>query len=195
MYPDGFVSFFQPPGRCRPNPSSSRMVSIPIGPQSGVDISALDQLVWNYLQHALAPTTQWSYASAQHQYLMFCQANDLCPVAALAAYLASRGLPLVPFSNFLMGNFWHIRGALQKVGVDAPKFAGHSFWIGAATTVSAMRVENSLIKTLGHWKSSSYLLYVCIPREKLASMSCTLARQVWTPPMCVWLALSLRFYQ
>jgi len=73
------------------------MASILIGTQTGVDISALDQLVRNYLQHTLDPTTQRSYASAQHQYLTFCQANDLCPVAALAAYLASRGVTLAPF--------------------------------------------------------------------------------------------------
>jgi len=72
----------------------------------------------------------------------------------------------------------HLRGVLQKVGVDASKFAGHSFRIGAATTASAMGVEDSLIKTLGLWKSSAYLLYVHIPQEKLASMSCTVARQV-----------------
>jgi len=80
------------------------------------------------------------------------------------------------------------------VGVDASKFVGHSFRIGAATTASAMGVEDSLIKTLGLWKSSAYLLYVRIPQEKLASMSCSLARQVWTPPLRAWLASSLRSY-
>ena len=30
--------------------------------------------------------------------------NDLCPVAAMAVYLASRAVSLAPFSNFLMGN-------------------------------------------------------------------------------------------
>ena len=96
-----------------------------------------------------------------------------------------QGGALGPFFQFSNGEpltrellVKHLQGALQKAGVDASKLVGHSFRIGAATTASAMEVEDSLIKTLGRWKSSAYLLYVHIPQEKLASMSCTLARQV-----------------
>ena len=64
-----------------------------------------------------------------------------------------------------------VRAALKEAGLDPSKFAGHGFRIGAATTAAARGVEDSLIKTLGRWESSAYLLYVRIPRERLAGIS------------------------
>ena len=68
------------------------------------------------------------------------------------------------------------RDKLTAAGVDASHYSGHSFRIGAATTASAYGVEDSLIQTLGRWKSAAYLLYVHVPREKLASLSTVLAK-------------------
>ena len=51
------------------------------------------------------------------------------------------------------------------------KYSGHSFRIGAATTAASVGVEDSLIKTLGRWESSAYLLYVRVPRDRLALVS------------------------
>lgn len=96
--------------------------------------------------------------------------NELCPVAAMAAYLASRGDAPSPFFQFNNGEpltrellVKHLREALTNAGIDASKFSGHSFRNGAASTAAALGVEESLIKTLGRWKSSAYLLYVRIP--------------------------------
>ena len=68
-----------------------------------------------------------------------------------------------------------VREALSEVGFDPLKFAGHSFRIGAASTAASRGVEDSLIKTLGRWQSSAFLLYVHIPRERLAGLSTILA--------------------
>ena len=111
--------------------------------------------------------------------------NQLCPVAALAAYLAIRGSQPGPFFQFRDGHplsrerfVTKVRGALTEAGLDASKFAGHSFRIGAATTAAARGVEDSLIKTLSsRWESSAYLLYVRIPRERLAGLATVLATQ------------------
>ena len=110
--------------------------------------------------------------------------NQLCPVAALAAYLAIRGSQSGPFFQFRDGHplsrerfVTKVREALTEAGLDASKFAGHSFRIGAATTAAARGVEDSLIKTLGRWESSAYLLYVRIPRERLAGLSTVLSSQ------------------
>ena len=56
--------------------------------------------------------------------------------------------------------------ALMALGyTNSGQFSWHSFQVGAATTVAAMKVEESIIKTLGRRKSAAYLLYVLIPRE------------------------------
>ena len=57
-----------------------------------------------------------------------------------------------------------VREALSEAGFDPLKFAGHSFFrIGAVSTAASRGVEDSLIKTLGRWRSLAYLLYVRIP--------------------------------
>jgi hypothetical protein len=65
---------------------------------------------------------------------------------------------------------------LTAAGVDSTGYSGHSFRIGAATTASAYGVEDSLIQTLGCWKSAAYLLYVRVPRERHANLSTVLAK-------------------
>ena len=108
--------------------------------------------------------------------------NRLCPVAAISAYLAVRGSSPGPFFTFKEGTplsrelfVARVRSALTVAGIQASQFAGHSFRIGAASTAAARGVEDSLIKTLGRWRSSAYLLYVRIPRERLADLSRVLA--------------------
>ena len=104
--------------------------------------------------------------------------NDLCPVAALSAYLAVRGRDPGPFFRFVSGVpltrealVRHLRSALSQFDLDTSQYSGHSFRIGAATTAAAVGLEDSLIKTLGRWQSSAYQLYVRLPRERLASVS------------------------
>ncbi len=104
--------------------------------------------------------------------------NDLCPVGAVSAYLAVRGNSPGPFFTFASGSplsrealVERVRAALAPSGVDASVYSGHSFRIGAATIAALVGVEDSMIKTLGRWQSSAYLLYVRIPREQLAVVS------------------------
>ncbi len=110
--------------------------------------------------------------------------NRLCPVAALVAYLAIRGQTPGPLFRFAAGSFLtrdafvrEVRKALTEADLKCSSYAGHSFRIGAATTAAAAGVEDSVIKTLGRWESSSYKLYVRLPREQLASISHKLASQ------------------
>ena len=108
--------------------------------------------------------------------------TELCPVVALAAYLALRGAATGPFFQFKSGQplsrdrfVAKVTEALQLAGLDPASYAGHSFRIGAASTAAVCGVEDSLIKTLGKWQSSAYLSYIRVPRERLAQLSKTLA--------------------
>lgn len=110
--------------------------------------------------------------------------DDLCPVSAVLAYLAARqgdpgalfrfqdGRLLTPtrFTN-------RVREALEALGLHSTHYAGHSFRIGAATTAAERGLEDSLIKALGRWESTAYLVYVRTPRERLAAVSKLLSRQ------------------
>ena len=98
--------------------------------------------------------------------------NRLCPVAAITAYMALRGRMEGPFFKFANGETLsrerlvrRVREALELAGIDARKYSGHSFRIGAATTAASVGLEDSLIKTLGRWESTAYQRYVRFSRD------------------------------
>ena len=108
----------------------------------------------------------------------YCQ---ICPVSAILKYLVERGSTPGPLFTFRDGKFLTrerfvlaVREALATAGVDTSKYAGHSFRIGAATTAAKRGIQDSLIKTMGRWESSAYLLYIRTPRDTICSVAKTL---------------------
>ena len=108
--------------------------------------------------------------------------NDLCPVTAVLAYMVKRGSGPGPFFRFTSGASLtraklviEVKKALAAAGVDCSAYSGHSFRIGSATTAANCGVSDAVIKMLGRWKSSAYLLYIKTPKEQLASYSRCLA--------------------
>ena len=104
--------------------------------------------------------------------------NKLCPVAAMLSYMAKRGSEegmlfyyedrkLLTRDRFVAS----VREALTIAGVDCKSYAGHSFRIGAATTVGKCGLPPATIQTLGRWESAAYLLYIRMSREELAGVS------------------------
>ena len=112
-----------------------------------------------------------------------CTHDELCPVAALLAYLAIRGDSAGPLFRFGDGRpltrsafRTRVKAALQLLGLPAARYACHSFRAGATTTAAAAGIEDSLIKTMGRWESSAYLLYIRIPRAELQGVAAVLSR-------------------
>jgi len=104
--------------------------------------------------------------------------SDLSPVMALLNYLVLRGQDGGPLFRLSDGRpltrqrlVEAVRQALDEAGLDSSKYCGHSFRIGAATAAAERGMEDSIIKTLGRWRSLAYLEYVRIPREQLAQYS------------------------
>ena len=48
--------------------------------------------------------------------------------------------------------------AFSAGGIDASAYAGHSFQTGVVTTAAACGLPESLIKMLGRWESTAYML-------------------------------------
>ena len=109
---------------------------------------------------------------------------SVCPVAAILDYRVRRGSHPGPFFIFSDGRFLtraclvsRLKVALVTAGVGDMKYSGHNLRIGAATTVAACGVQDSLIKTLGRWESAAYMPYVRTPRETLYNVSRMLVEQ------------------
>ena len=68
-----------------------------------------------------------------------------------------------------------VRGAFTTLGVASDDYAGHSFWIGAATAASMAGLEDSVIQSLGRWNSADFCRYIRTPREQLIGYSRALA--------------------
>ena len=106
--------------------------------------------------------------------------SRICPVAAVLSYLVKRGPTPGPLFMFDDGRYLTrdrfvraVREALTATGVDALKYAGHSFRIGAATTAANCGVQDSLIRTMGRWESSAYMLYIRTPRDRICAVAAT----------------------
>ena len=104
--------------------------------------------------------------------------NELCPVAAILAYVASRGDDSGFLFKFEDGHLLtkdrfisHMRLALSDAGIDSSSYSRHSFRIGATTTAGRKGVSSEKIKTLGRWESAAYLLYMRLSREEWSSIS------------------------
>ena len=64
-----------------------------------------------------------------------------------------------------------VHQALAADGLDVSHFSGHSFRIGAATTTAQVGIPDSVIQSLGHWKSSAFMIYVRTLPQQLTAIS------------------------
>ena len=93
--------------------------------------------------------------------------KKLCVVSSVLAYLAICSPAPGPFIVFEDGGVLsrqrlvtELSTALQEIRRDPSPYKGHSFRIGAATAAAKAGLSDSLIQTLGQWKSSAFKLYV-----------------------------------
>ena len=113
--------------------------------------------------------------------------DDICPVVAVLAYIAVRPPfqgPLFiyrdssPLTRFDLVTCTSICHALSGSGLPLDSFTGHSFRIGAATSAALAGLPDSLIQTLGRWRSSAFRAYIRTPVSTLAAVPHTLVSQM-----------------
>ena len=112
-----------------------------------------------------------------------------CPVKAMRCYLQTRiyesHRPLFLCSDgtvLTCSRFIScLRSLLEKVGLKAELYAGHSFRIGAATTAASSGLPDWLIQAMGHWSSVCYKCYIRITNHSLqgACKEMALASNIW----------------
>ena len=112
-----------------------------------------------------------------------------CPVMAMKQYLETRTFDLYgPLFLFADGSaltrcqfIRYLRFLLEKVGLQAELYAGHSFRIGAATTAAAAGLPDWLIQAMGRWSSECYKRYIRITNHSLhqACREMALVSHVW----------------
>lgn len=143
-----------------------------------VDSRANPQVLIVWLRHSKADP----FGAGMHLYLG--RTGDiLCPVTAMLGYLAIRPATAGPLFVFHDNTFLsrarlvtHMRETLSQAGIQTAHFSGHSFRIGAASAAARAGCNDSLIQTLGRWKSDAFTAYIRTPPDDLAAVSKRLAR-------------------
>ena len=106
--------------------------------------------------------------------------DDLCPVAALLAWLTVRGISPSPLFSFASGASLTraalVKHVIQASGLDPRDFSGHSFRSGEATTASLQGISDANLKLLGRWKSNAYQRYIKPPGPELATLAGSLSQ-------------------
>lgn len=93
--------------------------------------------------------------------------NLTCPVAALLQYLSLVNHTNGPLFKFICGSpvtYSYFNSSLKSlltfVGLSPQLYKGHSFRIGAATSAAARGVSQSMIQSMGRWKSDAFKNYI-----------------------------------
>ena len=71
-----------------------------------------------------------------------------------------------------------IRGVLGSIGLPQHQYAGQALGLGQRPQLHWPGVEDFTIQALGRCHSATFLKYIRMPKESLASVSCSLAAQV-----------------
>ncbi len=77
----------------------------------------------------------------------------------------SKTLEEVPLYRTTMINM--TRSLLETMGYNSKLYHGHSFRRGGATSLANKKVADSVIQTLGRWRSDCFKLYVDLPLQQL----------------------------
>ena len=108
--------------------------------------------------------------------------DDLCPVAAMLAWLVKRGRTPGPLFRFQSGHplsrsifVRSFKQALASANIDPNGFTGHSFRIGAATSAANKGMTDTQIKQLGRWKSDAYQRYIRPSPQRLATLASSIS--------------------
>ena len=92
-----------------------------------------------------------------------------------------KGSPLFTFrnGNFLMRRDMSLmtKSLIRLAGANPAMYGSHSYRIGAATTAAVAGISESLMQTLGRWRSTAYKTYIQSSPERICNATKLIARQ------------------
>ena len=161
------VSEFTTPSPDYTNPSRDLMLS---------DVSLDSHTSPQKVRHTMKQSKTDQFKQGTYVYLGKTD-HRVCPVMALVQYLAKRGgkpgpLFMLPNNKSLTRKTFcaALNKAFQELEMNPRTYNTHSFRIGAATSVKQAGISDSLLKTLGKWKSNTYQKI----RKAISSRPCQL---------------------
>ena len=98
----------------------------------------------------------------------------LCAISAVLAYLEICSPAPGPFvfeDGRVLSRQQLVTELSTAIGLDPSPYKGHSFHIGTATAAAKAGLSDSLIQTLGRWKSSEFKLYVRTSKEQICRVT------------------------
>ena len=115
--------------------------------------------------------------------------NNLCPVAAVIAYLSLSKNSQGPLFIRSDGRFLTRKAIVCLLHLALPGVThinSHSFRIGGASAALTAGAPDSLIRTLGRWSSDCYTRYLRIADKDIAAFQSSMSRvafstTVWDP--------------
>ena len=112
--------------------------------------------------------------------------TQTCPVKLVRSMLAERASrnggkrphPLEPLFQLSNGKALDrkllvltLKKWCTTLGIESSRYNGHSFRIGGATSLAAAGVPDSIIQTLGRWKSDCFKIYIRLDKHDLHGYS------------------------
>ena len=98
--------------------------------------------------------------------------HSICPIRALIRYLAKSPFHSSPLYKHKNGKCLTrpevsrlIKKAVRKNGINPKQYSCHSFRISAASTAAAAGISDSMITSLGRWRSECYQRYIRINKQ------------------------------
>lgn len=108
-----------------------------------------------------------------------CSTSILCAHCSMAAFISAGSLQPhnllfttqsgQPLTYLLLNNF--IKQSMYRLGYDQTKFTPHSIRAGSATDAALAGMPASTIKSLGRWRSDTYMQYLRPHHQQLATLA------------------------
>ena len=99
--------------------------------------------------------------------------NELNPVAAIIQYISVRGYQPGPFFRYADNRFLTRSDIIRLLRASLPStnhINTHSFRVGGASALASIGTPDSIIQTMGRWRSDAFRRYIHLSDEYIGQV-------------------------